>query len=108
MKTLPPPAVDLEIRALCTWEGDEEGVELLRTWLSWLDRQISSGDSFEVLQAYLHRTLTIYAQIVIKLPQLGDEMRRLKTSSSAVSERFREVLQKNLCMIKFMAGIPII
>eukprot|EP01034_Spumella_vulgaris_P032453 gene32453-40053_t len=108
MKTLPPPAVDLEIRALCTWEGDEEGVELLRTWLAWLDHQVTSGDSFEILQAYLHRTLTIYGQMVIKLPQLSDEMARLKDSSAVVSERFREVLQKNLCMIKFMAGIPII
>ncbi len=107
LKRLAPPAVDLEIRALCSHQDDEEGVVLLRTWISWLESAIQSGHHFEILQAYLHRTFVIYAEMSLKLPQLGDDLRGLVAVTAASSDRFRASLQKNLCLMKLMANIPI-
>jgi hypothetical protein len=107
LKQLPPPAVDLEIRALCSHEGDEEGVALLRYWLGWLRERIDVGDHFEILQAYLLRTLTIYAELAMKVPQLAADLRTLSIACMASGDRFRAIVQKNLCLMKMMASIPI-
>jgi U3 small nucleolar RNA-associated protein 21 len=65
LKTLPPPAVDLELRALCNGADDEEGVALVARLLAWFVGRLRSGTDFEVLEAYLHRTLVIYADQMV-------------------------------------------
>ncbi len=108
LKSLGPPAVDLEIRALCAYEQDEKGVRLLLDWLRWLTEQVATRDSFEVLQAYLHRTLAIYSELVLKLPVLAQQLRLLTAASTSASDRFRGIIQKNLCLLKMMANIPVV
>ena len=107
LKKLPPPAVDLELRALCSYEQDEEGLDLLRCWITWLTAAVSTGDSFEVLQAYLHRTLTIYSELATNVPSIASGLARLSETNATASGRFREMIQKNLCLLKMMANIPI-
>lgn len=107
LKKLPPPAVDLEMRALCTYEEDEEGIELLRLLLQWLTKHITTGEDFEILQAYLHRTLTIYLHLIMKLPQLKGDLRALQEAHAVASSRFRHLVQKNLCLLKMMGNLPI-
>lgn len=106
MRTLPPSAVDLEIRAICSNEGDDEGSHLLRSFVTWLSRNISTGDNFEVLQGYLHRTLAIYSELFLKMPPLAVEVGALLAAHAQASERFRHILQKNLSVLKMMAGVP--
>jgi hypothetical protein len=108
LKKLPPPAVDLELRALCTHEGDEEGIQLLHALLLWLTRNAACGDNFEVLQAYIHRTLTIYMEMMIATPSLAAELVALKTAHAAANSRFRHLVQKNLCLLKLMGDLPIL
>ena len=107
LKTLPPPAVDLELRALCPHEEDAEGLDLLSQLLQWLARHIATGENFEVLQAYLHRTLTIYLPLSLKLPQLTSDLHALVAAHTAASSRFRGLVQKNLCLLKMMGNLPI-
>lgn len=107
MKKLPPPAVDLELRALCTHDEDAEGVELLRQLLTWLAAHIATGRDFEVLQAYLHRALSIYAPLITKVPQLGGVLEGLRTAHQGANGRFRHLVQKNLCLLKMMGNLPI-
>lgn len=107
LKKLPPPAVDLEMRALCTYEEDEEGIELLRLLLQWLTKHITTGEDFEILQAYLHRTLTIYLHLIMKLPQLKKDLQALQQAHAVASDRFRHLVQKNLCLLKMMGNLPI-
>lgn len=104
---LAPPAVDLEMRALCPHEEDAEGRLLLVRLLRWLARHIASGAHFEVLQAYLHRALAIYLPLAVKLPELRDELDALQCAQRLASSRFRHLVQKNLCLLKVMGNLPI-
>ena len=70
LQTLPPPAVDLELRALCTHVEDEEGLALLHCLLEWMTRCIRTGRDFEVVEAYLHRTLLVHGEFIVTDPAL--------------------------------------
>ena len=107
LKKLPPPAVDLEIRALCTHEEDEEGKLLLQHLLHWLTKHIASGEDFEILQAYLHRVISIYEQLIMKMPDLKEDLEQLQHAHSIANDRFRNLVQKNLCLLKMMGNLPI-
>jgi U3 small nucleolar RNA-associated protein 21 len=106
LKHLPPPAVDIELRALCAHDEDQEGLSLLRCLLAWFARKLKTGLNFEVLQAYLHRTLTIYAELVLKLPALGTDVEAVRRIHAESSGRFRQLVQSNLCLLKMLAGLP--
>ena len=106
LKQLAPPAVDVELRALCTHEEDEEGLSLLRCLLAWFARKLRTGLNFEVLQAYLHRTLTIYSELILKQPTLAADVETVRYVHSEGSGRFRQLVQSNLCLLKLMAGLP--
>lgn len=108
MKKLAPPAVDLELRALCTHAEDAEGVDLLVRLLRWLARRIATGADFEVLQAYLHRALVIYLPLVAAVPELAVEVAALQKAHAEAASRFRHLVQKNLCLLKLMANLPIV
>lgn len=107
LKKLPPPAVDLEMRALCTHDEDAEGLELLRLLLTWLASHIATGQDFEVLQAYLHRALSIHAPLIMKAPLLTEVLAELRTAHQGANGRFRHLVQKNLCLLKMMGNLPI-
>ena len=106
LKTLAPPAVDLEFRALCTHGEDEEGLKLLHCLLSWLAQCMSSGRDFEVLEAYLHRTLLVYGEIIVTKPSLLSLAQRISAAHADSSERLRGLVQGNLCLLKLFAGLP--
>jgi U3 small nucleolar RNA-associated protein 21 len=105
LKTLPPPAVDLEIRAICGYEGDDEGIMLLRCFISWLTENLKKGTNFEVLQAYIHRTVLIYSELFTKIPNISLELDLLKDVHRDISDRFRHLVQSNLCLLKMLAGL---
>jgi hypothetical protein len=103
--SLPPPAVDVQMRALCTGPDDERGVELLHCMLIWISQELQSGRDFEVLQAYLYRLLFIYADSLVSAPQMEEPLRQLSAAQDACCKRFRQLVQSNLCVLKMMAQI---
>ena len=105
-KTLPPPAVDLELRALCTHGKDEEGLQLLHCLLAWITERFKTGLDFEIMEAYLHRTLLIYGEIVVSTPSLLQLAKTLGEVHSASTQRLRTLVQGNLCLLKLLAGLP--
>ena len=106
LKSLPPPAVDVEIRSLCTHDEDAEGIELLRCLLAWLTRELGTGNNFEILQAYLHRTIKIYAEMFLKSSQMYQDIVALKEAQHVSCERFRHLIHSNLCLLKLFSGLP--
>ena len=106
LKTLAPPAVDLEFRALCTHGEDEEGLKLLHCLLSWLAHCMRSGRDFEVLEAYLHRTLLVYGEIIVTKPSLLILAQHISAAHADNSQRLRGLVQGNLCLLKLLAGLP--
>ena len=107
LKTLPPPAVDLELRALCTHDEDSEGHDLLCFLLQWFAARLSTGLDFELLEAYLHRTLLIHGETIMKQPRLGALLEALKAAQEDTSRRFRGLVQQNLCVLKLVSGLPV-
>jgi len=107
LKQLPPSAIDLEFRALYIYDGDEEGIMLLQQFLQWITIHIQSGENFEILQAYLYRILIIYSDIIIKLSSFKLVLSKLYQIHYNSSIRFRNLIQKNLCLLKMLANLPI-
>jgi U3 small nucleolar RNA-associated protein 21 len=105
LKTISPSAVDVDLRALCMHDDDVEGILYLRAMISMFARQLATGLDFEVLQAYLHRFLLIHCDVMRKHPDILDEISDLKFSTDSAGEKFREALQKNLCLLKVFAKL---
>jgi hypothetical protein len=107
LKTLPPPAVDLELRALCTHDEDEEGLTLLRVLLAWFADRLGSGADFELIEAYLHRALLVHGELIMKRPALSGLLDGVRAAQERVSARLRGLVQQNLCVLKLVAGLPL-
>ena len=108
LKSLMPSAIDLEFRALCLGEDDQEGIDLLEDLLIWFSTEFARGDNFEILQAYLSRTLTIYNEIILKNNQLGGVLTKLKESHQISSNRFNKTVESNLAVLNFLMNLPLI
>ena len=107
LKSLPAPAIDLEFRSLCTREDDVEGLELLHTLLTWFTTVIVHGTDYELIQAYIARALSIYAEIILKSSQKFSKVLQLLLSRhQATHETFRNLMQSNLCLLKLLSGLP--
>ena len=108
LKSIAPPAIDAEMRSICLHDSDEEGIEHLTTLLVWFARELQRGRNFEVLQAYLNRLLVVYAEVLLKLPVCREALLRLLKVHEESSARFRELIQRNLCLLKVLARLPIL
>jgi len=105
LKSIAPPAVDAQLRALCTGHEDARGVDLIHCLLLWFAKQFRSGKDFEVLQAYLYRLLLIYSDTIIRVPDLNNAVSSVKDIHADSCKKFRHLIQSNLCVLKMMAQI---
>jgi hypothetical protein len=105
LKSLTPPAVDIELRSLCRHDDDDDGILLLLCIIDWLQRNLITGENFEILQAYLHRTLTIHSEIFLKVPSLIQALKTLKDVHKTSCDRFRNIIQNNLCIVQLYSNI---
>jgi hypothetical protein len=71
-----------------------------------MSKSLKSGMNFEILHAYLHRLLSIYAELILKQPLLSIEVEKVRLIHSESSNRFRHLIQSNLCLLKMLAGLP--
>lgn len=108
LASIPPSAIDAEFRALCLNEEDDEGLGLLLRMLVFFTHQMQSGARFELLQAYLHRFVLIYTDFILPSPPLAAQLMRLRRVHALFTDKFRHILQSNLCLLKILARIPTI
>lgn len=122
MKTLAAPAVDVDINALCTndlelrqqIQDNPTSAPPLALWLQWLTRSSALGHDFELIQAYIHRTLAVYSELLLKSPvtlaegsSLVSDLFALQSANDEMTNNFRLSVQRNLCMLKILANIPL-
>jgi hypothetical protein len=50
--------------------------------------------------------VVLYSELIIQVPALNREMKELKGVLAGSSERFRHLVQSNLCILKMLAGLP--
>ena len=113
LMSIPPSAIDLEFQSIYTHhdvelsaDRDMEGIVLLQSLLVSLTRSMTLGTHFEVLQAYVHRLLTIYTDIIIQIPELSQHLSQLKDAHYLFAEKFRHVVQSNLCILRILSKMP--
>jgi U3 small nucleolar RNA-associated protein 21 len=105
LKTLSPPSIDAEFRALCLHDGDVEGLGLVKNLLDWMTMNLARRTNFELLLAYLHRLLVIYDDIIIRHGLFSQALLQISQVHVSNSEVIRRLLQSNLCLLKNLANI---
>lgn len=118
LMSIPPSAIDLEFSALCNThtmanninsnELDHEGIAYLHCLLQAFTSYFQSGSYFEILQAYLHRLIVTYRDFIIHIPELSHAVMRLRRVHQIYAEKFRHVVQSNLCLLQILSKMPIL
>jgi hypothetical protein len=110
LPSLAPPAVDTQMRSLHNGQdGDVRGIELVHCFIVWFANEFKSGLDYEILQAYLSRFLVIYSELLVtesskNLP-LKQSLQELNAIHAEYCQKFRHLIQSNLCVLKMMAQI---
>ncbi|CAM9977228.1 unnamed protein product, partial [Hapterophycus canaliculatus] len=105
LKTLAPPSVDVEMSLLCQGDWDEDGVRLVGLAIEFLLEELRSKRSFEVVQAYLHRFLKHYADLIMITPDLREASKALRDEQEESSNRVKQLLQHSLCLVGFLSNL---
>jgi U3 small nucleolar RNA-associated protein 21 len=123
LATMGPSSVDVAFSTLCNGMHDlEEGLEYLFLCAKWLLQASKSRQSFEAVNAYMHRFLYIHANTIAGVDtstfdrSLGDSeealnqmdtkekflmvLQELKISQKLASETLRCKMQETLCLLR--------
>jgi hypothetical protein len=118
LMSIPASSIDVEFQSLCRQTNalgdaltnseldDEEGIELLGCLLASLSASMRRGMYFEVLQAYIYRLLVIYTDVIVRVPRLSQQLTLLQQIHFVYTEKFRHMLQSNLCLLKMLCKMP--
>ncbi|CBJ32264.1 similar to WD repeat domain 36 [Ectocarpus siliculosus] len=105
LKTLAPPMVDVEMSLLCQGDWDEDGVHLVALAVQFLLGELRSKRNFEVVQAYLHRFLKHYADLIMTTPDLREASKALRDEQEDSSKRIKQLVQHSLCLVGYLSNL---
>jgi U3 small nucleolar RNA-associated protein 21 len=123
LATMGPSSIDVAFSTLCNGMHDlEDGLEYLFLCAKWLLQASKSRQSFEAINAYMHRFLHIHASTIAGVDtftfdrNLGDSeeasnqmetkemfleiLHELKASQKLASETLRCKMQETLCLLR--------
>ena len=106
MKSLSPSSVEIELRSLCLHGEDIDGILYLRGIMNTFATHLLKGINFEAIQAYLHRFLTIYSDMIINIKDCSDDLAKLTAAHEQSCVRFGSMLSKNVCLLKLFSKLP--
>ena len=125
-----PSSIDVEISSLCYGMHDlEEGFSLLHLASMWLLKACESRQSFEAVNAYLHRFLYVHGNIIaridldmqkeseaserqetgqdhpekLKLKEFLATISQLREKQKEASDRLLEKMQHSLCLLRHLS-----
>ena len=67
---------------------------------------LASCLALKVVQAYLHRFLTVHSDVISEHESLAHVAEGLAATQASANRHLRGLLQKNLCLIKFFTNAP--
>eukprot|EP00752_Nemacystus_decipiens_P004264 g3895.t1 len=105
LKTLAPPMVDVDMSLLCQGDWDEEGVHLVGLTIKFLLEELRSKKNFEVVQAYLHRFLKHYTELIMTTPDLRQASKVLRDEQEESSKRIKQLVQHSLCLVGYLSNL---
>jgi U3 small nucleolar RNA-associated protein 21 len=128
LATMGPSSIDVEISSLCYGIHDlEDGLPLLHLASMWLLEACESHQSFEAVNAYLHRFLHVHGNVITRLDQSlqdeieqpdGDEeedpkmqkmkdfiktITQLQMKQKDASNRLQGKMQHTLCLLRHLS-----
>jgi len=106
LMTLSPSAVDVEIQSLCLHSEDSEGILYIRAMINMFVNELETRNNFQVLEAYLNRFLCIHSDVLIEKMEGLSDVFKLNSIHSLVSNKFRHILERNVCILKIFAKLP--
>ena len=89
-----------------TSDVDVEGLQLLLRMLYLLSFTFQSAVCFELSQAYLHRLLVVYTDILIRDSQLRLAVQELSEIQALSCSKFRKLVHSSSCLVKLLAKLP--
>lgn len=104
LKSLSPAALDVEVSSLCRGTLDEDGLALLSCLLKWFQRALTTRKDFEIVQAHMHRFLKVHNDVIAQNVALAEQAKTLAAAQAEASRHVRELIQQNICLIKFFCN----
>lgn len=117
-----PSAIDVELSSLCYGGHDlDEGVPLLHLASLWLLEACKTRESFEAINAYLHRFLHVHGSVIaaiekedqmeestddqrcLKLSEFKKTISQLKEEQKAASNRLQGKMQHTICLLRHLS-----
>lgn len=125
-----PSSIDVEISSLCYGSHDlEDGLPLLQFASMWLLEACESNQSFEAVNAYLHRFLHVHGSVItriddalqkgkessdlpedeqddpqkLKLREFIDVIAQLREKQRTASNRLQEKMQHTICLLRHLS-----
>jgi len=128
-----PSSIDVEISSLCYGEHDlGEGLPLLHIAAMWLLEACESHQSFEAVNAYLHRFLHVHGNVItkidttllqdesgndmveeegeeedsaqkLKLKEFVETIAQLKQKQQGASNRLQGKMQHTICLLRHLS-----
>ena len=121
-----PSSIDVEISSLCYGVHDlEEGLPLLHIASMWLLEACESHQSFEAVNAYLHRFLYVHGNVItrmnqtmkedsvlsevqgeeeqLKLKEFIEVIAHLREKQKAASNRLQGKMQHTICLLRHLS-----
>lgn len=100
LASLPPGAVDGELRSLCAGPEDDEGVALLGAALAYLEAELAAGARrFELAHAHLNLLLVAHQGTIAAAPALAAHCGRLAAVARGDVARLQGLLDRALSAV---------
>lgn len=58
-----------------------------------------------MVQAYLHRFLKHYSELIMTTPDLREASKTLRDEQEESSRRIKELVQHNLCLVGYLSNL---
>lgn len=106
LRSLPPVAVDAEIRSMQVLEGaPEQELEELALLLSFLEEETGSNRNFEFVQALLRVVLQVHGDVIAEHAELAECAQRTQQRLAATWRRLDGLMQSVRCMVGFLGNL---
>ena len=78
---------------------------MLNLFLLFLENEIQTNKSFQVLQAYLNRFLKTHQEILIQDTKLLTQVENLVQIQKTQWQHLQQLLHNNLCLVQYFSHI---
>lgn len=103
LKSLPPSAVDFEIRSLSTADEARDA----HLFLAMLTEQLGTCRNYELLQSFINVFLRAHGDALAQRGRFAAALVRLAEAQNAAWARLQDMIDEDICLVDFARNAPI-